>query len=119
MAATEPSKKVKRTCYTRDEECCVRCGASLWTVPGSLHHRKPRSVCGRVEKHTVPNLILLCGSGTTGCHGWVHAHPAEANTHGWCLHEWQDPSTVPVQTVQHGLVILNPDGTTTTQEVTF
>jgi hypothetical protein len=49
----------------------------------------------------------------------VHAHPAEANEHGWWLHEWQDPSVVPVETVQHGLVILNPDGTTTAQEVTF
>lgn len=110
-----PSRRVCKIVDTRDEERCVRCGISLWSVVGARHHRKPRSVAGKEEKHTAANLILVCRT----CHGWVHAHPAEANEHGWWLHEWQDPSVVPVETVQHGLVILNPDGTTTAQEVTF
>ncbi len=38
----------------------------------SLHH---------ISKHprhdTVENLVMLCGSGTTGCHGRVEAHDPE------------------------------------------
>lgn len=45
---------------------CVLCGR---TSPLSLHHisNKPR--------HDVEaNLVMLCGSGTTGCHGKIEAH---------------------------------------------
>lgn len=46
------------------------------------------------------NLLTLCGSGTTGCHGWVEAHPAWATAHGWSVPRWQtaDVATVPVWT---------------------
>lgn len=40
--------------------------------------------------------MLLCGSGTTGCHGWVHGHPAEAYRLGWLVHSWHDPASVPL-----------------------
>lgn len=46
------------------KECCV-CGE---TSPRSLHH---------VSKHprndVRGNLVMLCGSGTTGCHGRIEA----------------------------------------------
>lgn len=31
------------------------------------------------------NLLTLCGSGTTGCHGWVEHHPTWAKAHGWSI----------------------------------
>ena len=73
----------------RDGRRCVRCGRSLYAVGGSRHHRKLRSQCTRVEKHQVQNLILLCGSGTTGCHGFVHMHPTIAYENGWCVKSFQ------------------------------
>jgi hypothetical protein len=62
-----------------------------------------------VEKHQVQNLILLCGSGTTGCHGFVHMHPTIAYENGWCVKSFQDQLEVPVRT-WHGLVYLTTDG---------
>ena len=93
----------------RDDRRCVRCGRSLYSLSGSRHHRKLRSQCTRVEKHQVQNLILLCGSGTTGCHGYVHAHPETAYENGWMVRSWQDQLDVPVRT-WHGLVYLTSDG---------
>lgn len=37
------------------------------------------------------NLLTLCGSGTTGCHGWVEHHPEWAKAHGWSVSRtWAD-----------------------------
>jgi hypothetical protein len=30
-------------------------------------------------------MIRLCGSGTTGCHGWVHANPLKAKAAGYIV----------------------------------
>jgi 5-methylcytosine-specific restriction endonuclease McrA len=104
-----PSEGTKELCYRRDDWSCVRCGASLFSVSGSLHHRKPRSIAHRGEMHQASNLILLCGSGTTGCHGWVHAHPKEARKHGWILRSWDTPREAPVETMR-GLMLLDDHG---------
>lgn len=85
-----PTAAVCAAVDARDEERCFRC-----LVPvrgGSRHHRQLR----RFGDHSPANLLLLCGSGTTGCHGWVHAHPAEAYRHGWLVHGWDTPAAVPV-----------------------
>lgn len=58
----------------------------------SRHHRQLR----RHGDHSAANLILLCGSGTTGCHGWVHANPALSYEMGWLLKGWQTPEVEPV-----------------------
>ena len=71
---------------------CVRCGR--WG--GNTHHRKLRSQSSKKEVHLLQNLIILCGSGTTGCHGIVHANPAESYRQGWLVRSWQDPLVVPV-----------------------
>lgn len=83
---------------------CVRCGA--WIDGGSRHHRQLR----RSGDHTPANLVLLCGSGTTGCHGWVHAHPAEAYRAGLMVHTWDSATVVPVLTIW-GWRMLAVDGT--------
>ncbi len=54
---------------------CVRCG-----VRGSnRHERLPRSQGGLRDEF---NTVVLCGSGTTGCHGWVTEHPNLAELEG-------------------------------------
>lgn len=43
------------------------------------------------------NLLDSCGSGTTGCHGYLHAHPEEAREHGWFVSAFnRKPWDVPV-----------------------
>lgn len=69
---------VARKVDLRDEWCCRRCGIRLSIVEGSRHHRQRRGAGG----HVTSNLILLCGSGTTGCHGWVHSHVTMAVSRG-------------------------------------
>lgn len=73
--------KITRKVDGRDGYACVRCGVSLEVTSGSRHHRQRRAAGG----HTTSNLILLCGSGTTGCHGDVHANPAHAQASGYIV----------------------------------
>lgn len=81
----------------------------------SIHHREPRShPFDRL--HQPENLLQLCGSGTTGCHGWVHAHPARAYRLGYLVHTGKDPATIPVYYRTGGWQQLNPDGTRNTAD---
>lgn len=56
------------------------------------------------------NLITLCGSGTTQCHGLVESNPTWAQAHGWSVRRTSDPASVPVWTWR-GWVRLAEDGT--------
>lgn len=75
-AAQVPAKKQRRTdasparkAEIREKKCaaCRLCGA---TVGVNAHHLIPRSLGGL---WTESNIVGLCGSGTTGCHGSVEA----------------------------------------------
>lgn len=59
--------------------------------------------------HSPANLLLLCGSGTTGCHGWVESNRAEARDLGLLLYRAQDPVQIPVQ-LRYGTTRLRDDG---------
>lgn len=61
----------------------------------NIHHRLPEGAGGPA---TMANLIHLCGSGTTGCHGWVEhnrkaCYPPEGNA--LLLRRGQDPENYP------------------------
>lgn len=101
---SNPPKSVTDQVDARDAQRCVKCGRPL--VGGSRHHRQLRSQGG---KHTVENIVLMCGSGTTGCHGFVHAHPAEARDMGWIVPSWEEPDETPMLTWR-GWVLLTADG---------
>jgi hypothetical protein len=81
-------------------------------IRASIHHRKRRSQGGT---HTPENLLLLCGTGTTGCHGWVHANVTESLEAGWLVRGSADPALVRVIVAsEHGsgvTVWLAADGT--------
>lgn len=86
---------------------CERCGAR---EAESFSHRIPAAQGGR---YTAANGLDTCGDGTTGCHGWIEANPAEARRHGWRLSPRQKPEKVPAL-IYHGgalvRVLLHDDG---------
>lgn len=53
----------------------------------NIHHRVNRSVGGG---HELGSLLLACGSGTTGCHGWITEHRTLARDYGWLLRSTDD-----------------------------
>lgn len=80
----------------RDGYACCRCSAGVMGQQASVHHRKPSGMGGSrrsaMETNRASNLLVLCGSGTTGCHGWVEANPTFAFAYGWRCPRWMQPT---------------------------
>lgn len=109
-ADTGPDAATVDACLERDAWSCVVCGEALhgrrgfdWTV----HHRKLRSQCG---DNRLSNLICVCGHGTVGCHGDIHAAPAKAQEAGWIVSREDDPAQVLMAHSQRGWGRLTNDG---------
>lgn len=116
---TGPSKKTVEVVWTRDQGSCARCGRGLhrddrgWSW--SVHHRAPRGAGGSkaVWINLPSNLILLCGSGTTGCHGRVEKDRAQAENLGFIVRRGVHiPTEIPVAHALYGVVFLTDRGTT-------
>jgi hypothetical protein len=115
----------RRAVRERDQDHCVRCGAQALTGPNSIHHRRPRGMGGTRDPrtHALSNLVLLCGSATTGCHGWIESNRAEAVALGWLISNFEvaDPQDIPLRCGdpidRH--VHLHDDGTKTSTDITF
>lgn len=75
----------------RDAGRCVRCGVPVAGIPHSCHHRQLK---GQGGHDMMSNRATTCGTGTTGCHGWIHAHPILARIFGWLLQPWDEPAQV-------------------------
>lgn len=107
----------KRAALERQGWHCLRCGTNIhdpscW--PGrSGHHRQLRRAADPDVRHSPANIVELCGSGTTGCHGWVHQHVAEAERLGLIVPFGADPRDVPVFDWEGRWLRLNMDGTAT------
>lgn len=56
------------------------------------------------------NLVLLCGSGVTGCHGEVESNRTRARDEGWLVRSLDDLD-VPLVTVWGNGIRLHADGT--------
>lgn len=94
----------------RARNACERCGTT--TAPWwSVHHRRPRGMGGtkRKDVHSLANLLYVCGSGTTGCHGWIESHREDAYDLGLLVRQRQNPAEVPV-TLRIGRVLLDDEG---------
>jgi hypothetical protein len=116
----KPSKVDEARAYDqatfRDLGVCVRCRRvdPVWGV--NRDHRKGRGVGGLT---VVENLQLLCGSGTTGCHGWRTSRQADAIAEGYAVPGYADPAEWPARrwvatgigTVRHIWVLYRHDGT--------
>ncbi|MGF3055641.1 HNH endonuclease [Microbacterium sp. YY-01] len=91
MAAKGFSTSTVHRIVARDRGACVRCGLLVAHLPRgvawSVHHRRARGAGGTsvVWVNAASNGVVLCGSGTTGCHGWVESHQREAMTAGWVV----------------------------------
>lgn len=104
---TGPSDKVRAQVEARDGSRCVKCGQTSARDEDSVHHRIPR---GRGGTNDVENLILLCGSGTTGHHGWVEKNRAASYRLGYLVETGIDPADKPVAVAGRGWMYASPDG---------
>jgi hypothetical protein len=59
----------------------------------NFHHRKDKSVGGQ---WSASNGLAACGSGSTGCHGWITEHPAGARAKGWSVRSHIDLDRTPL-----------------------
>ena len=84
--------RVRALVAERDGHRGARCDRSVLNVPSSLHHRKPRHMAGSTDPriNDPRNLIRLCGSGVSGCHGEVESQRQAAIDDGWLLRSLDD-----------------------------
>lgn len=94
---TGPTPTVRAAVWDRDGGACAWCGTPI-TGEHSLQHRRARGMGGtkRADTNSPANLVLTCGSATTGCHGWIESHPREAERREFRLRQLADPADVPL-----------------------
>lgn len=80
-AARIVDKDVLALARIRLGNSCAACGSPA----GSVHHIIPRSQGG---DDVMANLVLVCGSGTTGCHGALHGNPYYGGDSTWRNSGW-------------------------------
>lgn len=108
----------------RDGWACASCGRSvLGGVRGldwCCQHRIARAAGGsrRPELNLPMNLLILCGSAVTGCHGRVEQRGTDDLAAGFWLRQWTDgrptaPGEHAVRHARHGWVWLDDDGSVT------
>ena len=78
---------------------CERCSRDFLGYPVSVHHRRPRMMGGSKNEmlHEMANLIVLCGTGTSGCHGWVESNRAKARELGYLIQKIESAEDIPFQ----------------------
>lgn len=78
------SETTRRYIVEACEYRCVGCGSG---ADLTIQHRRARGMGGTTNPTIaeIVNGLVLCGSGTTGCHGWAEAHPILAELLGWRL----------------------------------
>lgn len=102
--STGPTATVVGQVLDRDEHECQMCGRHLAGghrgVHFSLHHRRPRRMGGSrdPQANSPANLVVLCGTGATDCHGRVESHREDAYDLGLLLRADEHPAEVPVCT---------------------
>ncbi|MBG6089959.1 HNH endonuclease [Actinomadura viridis] len=113
--STDIPRRIRTLVMERDGCVCFCCGAPLTGQPHSLQHRRARGMGGSTDPliHSPANLLLLGGSGITGCHGRVEQRASADNLAGYWLRFGQDPATTPVLHWKLGLVLLDHDGAVT------
>ena len=121
-AATGPDAATRAIVLARSDGYCERCGLAVrggtgWVREHSFHHRRPRGMGGSraADTNSPANLLLLCGTATTGCHRQVEANRHRALDQGLLVPQGHDPATVPVAT-RLGWILLDHDGGWTTSE---
>lgn len=117
MSILGPSLATVTIVLQRDQAKCARCGDELTGDRGinwSIHHRRNRGSGGsRLAWVNLPaNLVPVCGSGTTGCHGWIETHRTDAYEDGFLVSKLgiHRADEVSIRHKIHGDVYLNDEG---------
>lgn len=102
--STGPTQAQRRAVAERAGYRCELCTKALhdgndWTEVHSFHHRQPRGMGGTTDPDTnsAYQLLLVCGTGTTGCHGHIETNREKAYRYGWLVKRPTDPADVPVR----------------------
>lgn len=89
--------------------------SSLPSFKVSRHHRRPRGMGGtkRADVHSLAALLLTCGDGTTGCHGYAERERDWARDRGILVPnvgtgDAVDPAAVPLVLHSGRRVLLDP-----------
>ena len=64
----------------------------------------------RTDTNLPSNLVLLCGTSSTGCHGFAESERDAAREEGFLVAQDADPAAVPVLYAGRGLVYLDATG---------
>jgi hypothetical protein len=106
--------RVADAVWERDASRCFRCQRLLHRNHGgySIHHRLPGGMGGDKTPAywRLSRVVLLCGSGTTGCHGWVERNRPAAEGQGFIVRHGADPAVRPINRWQREWVILDDEG---------
>lgn len=104
--------------WTRDQGRCAWCGLPIIGDRGinwSVHHREPRGMGGTSSGYVgrASNGVLLHGTGTESCHGYIESHRDEADEKGFLVSRIgvERPANVKIKHAVHGKCLLNDDGT--------
>lgn len=111
-ASRSVERAARKLVDLRDGQSCRRCGRSVLGVLSSVHHRLNKGNGGSALLERASVLVRLCGSGTTGCHGWVTEHPTDAGILGYLLPRNNpdiDPTKEALFTID-GWVLLDDNG---------
>lgn len=111
---TGPDLTTRTKVFMRAKGLCEICSKPLnqsWGV--SIHHRRPRGMGGtkRTNTNNLSNLVALCGTGTTGCHGWIESHREDAYERGYIIKSSvEDLESVIFEHGTFGKCLLKDDG---------
>ncbi len=112
---TGPSSEVVSLVLDRAHYSCEVCSMGLGEQRGvdwSAHHRRPRQMGGTNWPgiNLPSNILIVCGSGTTGCHGVVESHRTRSVAGGWLVLSCTDPAEVTVLICRDRWLYLGNDG---------
>jgi hypothetical protein len=107
-------------CEARTPACLAGASGSLLPaypygrpVVSSVQHRRAQGMGGtsREDVHGLANLLIICGDGVTGCHGWIECDEREqARARGLWVPQALDPAKVCVELSSGRVVQLDPVG---------
>lgn len=82
-----PTTRIRQIVLERDNHTCQWCGHYVFGEPYSLQHRRARGAGGtsRPGANEPANLIVMCGTATTGCHGHIEVAKDSATARGFRL----------------------------------
>lgn len=105
-----PSQNTREVVLARAKWYCELCGGTL-NSGMSIHHRKPRQMGGTKNPYINDpvNLLAICGSGTTGCHGWVETHRTDGYECGWLVRTGFNPEEIPIRDFNGNWFLLQDD----------